>query len=178
MILSACTFDYSAGTTGTGTQPDIVMEDVEYVRVRDGDPIVRFTAEKAERWEEKQTMDLQSFSFEQFENHGDEINAAGSAGTAQVELDSLNIRLRDGVSIAVDSEDITIETVQLDWQDKERLLSGSAGEEVRVHRADGTSFTGRGFSADIRNRTWEFSGEVSGTYIQKDDEEEKEDDLQ
>jgi LPS export ABC transporter protein LptC len=147
------------------------MEDVEYVRVRGGDPQVRFMAENAERYENRQTMNLKKFAFEQFENNGVEINASGSAGEAKVELDSGNIELGGGVRIAVDSEDITIETSRLDWRDKERSLKGAPNGEVEIYRSDGTSFSGRGFTADARLRTWEFTSGVSGSYTETDDEE-------
>jgi LPS export ABC transporter protein LptC len=172
LLLASCSFDYGSGTDSENTQPDIVMNDVEYVRVRDGDPIVRFQAEKAERWEEKRNMELQQFSFEQFKDHSDETDALGRAGRASVELESGNIHLDSGVSIAIDSEDITIETSRLDWLDKEKILNGTEGEEVRVLRENGTSFVGHGFSADARSRTWQFSGVVSGSYIHDDDDDE------
>jgi LPS export ABC transporter protein LptC len=171
--MNACSFDYGETADENSGQPDIVMNDVEYVRVRNGDPQVRFNAELAERYEERQVMELRNFSFEQFDHHGDEINATGRAGTAHVELESGNIRLDGGVSIGVESEDITIETGRLDWKDKERTLVGGDRDEVRIFREDGTSFFGFGFFADVRNRTWEFSAGVSGTYIHEDDAEDK-----
>jgi LPS export ABC transporter protein LptC len=174
LIISACSFDYGDTAEEDSGLPDIVMADVEYVRVRGGDPQVRFRAELAERYEDRQVMELRNFTFEQFDHHGDEVNAVGHAGTAHVELDSGNINLRNGVSIAVESEDVTIETVKLDWKDKERILAGDTGDEVNILRENGTSFNGRGFTADARNRTWEFAGEVGGTYIHDDDEEETE----
>lgn len=168
LLFSGCTFDYGNAPVENANQPDIVMDNVEYVRVRGADPVVRFQARRAERYEKRQFMELQDFSFEQFENHGEAINASGRAGAASVELDSGNIRLEDGVSIAVDSEDITIETETLTWQDTDRVLSGMEEGEVKVFQENGTSFTGWGFTANVRNRTWEFSGGVEGTYIHDD----------
>ncbi|MDR3247930.1 MAG: LPS export ABC transporter periplasmic protein LptC [Treponema sp.] len=169
-----CSFDYGNSDSEDSEAPDIIMNDVEYVRVRDGDPQVRFRAELAERYEDKQLMELRDFTFEQFEKHGDEINAFGSAASARVELESGNIGLSGGVSLAVESEDIIIETQSLDWQDKERQLSGSPNAPVRIYRDDGTNFEGRGFKADVRNRTWEFSGPIGGAYFHEDDEDEDE----
>ncbi|MDR3140045.1 MAG: LPS export ABC transporter periplasmic protein LptC [Treponema sp.] len=169
----ACSFDYGSSESGSEDQPDIIMREVEYVRVRDGDPQVRFQAETAERFEKRQIMELRNFSFEQFEKHGDEINAVGRAGTASVELDSGDIQLGDGVRINVDSEDITIETSGLKWQDSERLLSGEADAQVDIKRSDGTSFTGTGFSTYTRERTWAFVSGASGTYVHEDDDEEE-----
>ncbi|MDR1239317.1 MAG: LPS export ABC transporter periplasmic protein LptC [Treponema sp.] len=171
LAVLGCTFDYGNEPVEDSNQPDIIMDNVEYVRVRNADPVVRFQARRAERYEKRQYMELRDFSFEQFENHGEDINASGRAGTASVELDSGNIRLEDGVSIAVDSEDITIETETLNWQDKERILSAGETEAVNILQEDGSNFTGWGFTANIRSRTWEFAGGVEGTYTQEDEEE-------
>ena len=174
-LLGSCSFDYGDAASDQGDLPDIVMKEVEYVRVRNGNPLVRFTAESAERYEKRQTMELTNFSFEQFEHQGSDINAVGRAGTASVELDSGNVRLRDGVRLEVESEDVTLETGGLDWEDQERLLSGGETEQVDMQRSDGTNFSGWGFSADIRNRTWGFASGINGTYIWEDEDEEEKD---
>jgi LPS export ABC transporter protein LptC len=163
-LLSACSFDYG-DSLEEDTGPDLIMNDVTYVRVRDGRPQVRFEAEYAERYEKRQIMELKNFKFEQFDTAGLEINSLGSVGQASIELESGNIHMSDGVWIEVDSEDITIETTALEWQDKERLIHGAEGDPVEVFRSDGTTFTGHGFSADARRRTWSFSGGVYGTYV-------------
>ena len=173
-IFCSCSFDYGAAGGPDKNKPDIVMENLEYVRVRGGDPLVRLQADHGERWEERQTMELKDFSFEQMENHGESVNAEGSAGTAAVQLNTGDISLQGGVKIRVNSEDVTISTSTLDWKDKEKTLTGGAGAEVDIVRSDGTSFTGYGFSADARNRTWSFSGEVMGKYVEKKKEKKKE----
>jgi LPS export ABC transporter protein LptC len=173
-LFFSCSFNYDTSPEEDKSQPDIIMRDVEYVRIRSGDPVARFQAESAERYEDRQTMNLSNFSFDQFESHGTEINASGSARDASVELDSGNIRMNGDVRIAVDSEDITIETSGLEWRDKERLLSANPDAPVEIFRSDGTRFAGVGFSADTRSRTWEFSGGVGGSYIDEDEDEEEE----
>jgi LPS export ABC transporter protein LptC len=166
----ACSFDYGDQDNSGKDQPDIVMENVEYVRVRSYDPQARFQAERAERYEERRIMELRNFSFEQFGNRGEDVNAIGKAGSASIEMDTMDIRLDNGVRLDVDSEDIAIETRWLEWKDQVRTLSGGREEEVNIYQENGTSFTGIGFRADARRRTWEFIGAVSGTYIHDDDE--------
>jgi LPS export ABC transporter protein LptC len=174
-VFGRCTFDYGDGASENDDQADIVMGNVEYVRMRDGDPVVRFRAQQAERYETRQTMELQNFSFEQFYGHGGEINATGSAGSGLVDLDSGNIQLERSIIISVDSEDITIETDSLSWEDEKRILAGSDGQTVDIQRSDGTVFSGRGFSADTRSRTWAFTGSVEGSYVDTEPEDEDED---
>jgi LPS export ABC transporter protein LptC len=170
LVLAGCTFDYGqSGTDETG--PDIVMRRVEYVRVRDGAPQVRFKADEAERWEKRQTMGLAGLSFEQFEKQGAEIDSQGNAGTAQVYLDSGNIDLSGGVRMEMKSEDLTIETAGLSWHDKDRRLHSGEEDTVDIQRPDGTFFQGRGFSADLRKQTWNFSGSVEGSYVYEEEED-------
>jgi LPS export ABC transporter protein LptC len=165
-----CSFDYGFATE-TVEQPDILMYDAEYVRVRGGDPVVRVEASRVERYDETQMMELNSFSFEQFEDHGATVNAEGDAGFATVEMNSGNVRLGGRVKLAVESEDLTIETDRLEWQDKERFLSGEENGPVDIYSSDGTSFKGWGFQADIRSKSWVFSGGVEGVYVHEDDDD-------
>jgi LPS export ABC transporter protein LptC len=174
MLFLACSFDYGETGQDNEDQPDIVMKDVEYVRMRDGYPVVRFSAEEAQRFEKKQAMELDHFRFEQFETHAENVSAVGNAGLASIELDSGNIHMKGGVRIEVESEDLAIATATLEWQDKERQLSTGEAERVDITRSDGTSFTGWGFSADARRRSWEFKNGVEGTYFDKDEDEESE----
>jgi LPS export ABC transporter protein LptC len=171
-LLIACSFDYGAGNDLENTRPDIVMENIEYVRVRGGDMLARFQAERAERWEERQIMELRNFSFEQMEDHGETVNVEGAAKAALVQIDTGDISFSGGVRVNIESEDLVISTEELEWKDKEKALKAGAGDEVGVQRSDGTSFTGIGFSAEIRSRTWSFAGEVKGSYVEKDEDEE------
>jgi LPS export ABC transporter protein LptC len=174
LLLCACSFDYGEVSSSSDELPDIVMEGVEYVRVRNGNPLARFRAESAERYEDRQVMELRNFTFEQFETLGEELNAAGSAGMATVALDTGNVQLREGIRIDVESENIIIETEHLDWQDKERILTAGEGQRVDMKRSDGTDFSGWGFSANIRDRTWGFSSGIQGAYFWEDEDEDAE----
>jgi LPS export ABC transporter protein LptC len=169
IFLTACSFDYGAGEGSESSRPDIVMENIEYTRVRGGDILARFRGEHAERWEDSQIMRIRNFSFEQMEDKGETVNVEGTAGAAEVQLESGDVTLFDGVVIRIESEDIIININGIEWKDKEKTLTGRASDKVDVQRSDGTSFTGIGVSADIRRRTWSFSGGVEGTYVEEDE---------
>jgi LPS export ABC transporter protein LptC len=172
LMAGSCTFDY--GETGNSERvlPDLVMENVEYVRIRSADPLARFTAERAERYEKQGLMKLQNYTFEQYGERGKEINVAGEGGTASVFIESGDISMTNNVKIEIDFEDIIMETEQLDWKDEPRILSAGEYNEVNIYRENGTSFTGIGLRVDARRRTWEFSGSATGKYINDEDEEE------
>jgi LPS export ABC transporter protein LptC len=174
--LLSCSFDYGNGNGEDMGLPDIVMDDVEYVRIRDGEPQVRFRAEQAERYEKRQLMEVRNFSFEQFTNHGERIDSTGQASSARIELDSGNIGISGGVSLSVDSEDIIIEAENLSWDDKGRQLAVAPEDTVQISRDDGTSFRGYGFRASTRSRSWEFSGSINGVYVYEEKDEDAVDD--
>jgi LPS export ABC transporter protein LptC len=167
-LVCSCTFDYGETESSERNLPDLVMEDVEYVRVRSANPIARFSAERAESYEKQGLMKLEKFSFEQYGDRGETTNVAGRAGNASVYIDTGDIFMENGVKLEVESEDIVIETMQINWIDNQRVLSSGEENEVYIYQQNGTSFTGIGLRADARRRTWEFSGPVSGTYVHQE----------
>ncbi|MCL2800412.1 MAG: LPS export ABC transporter periplasmic protein LptC [Treponema sp.] len=173
LFLISCTFDYGEFDASERTMPDLIMENVEYVRVKSADPILRFRAERAERYEKQGIMNLEHFSFEQFSGRSEEINTSGSAGFASIDMKSRDILIDNGVRIEVESDDIILETVQLNWIDSQRLLFSGTENEVNVLQKNSTNFTGLGLRVDTRNRTWEFSGGVSGAIELEDIDEEE-----
>jgi len=171
---ATCTFDYGETEAVGDDQPDLIMENVDYVRVRSKDPIARFRAERAERYENLGVMKLQNFTFEQYGERGEEVNAMGKAGFAEVDINTSDIHMDNGVRIEVATEDIVIDTKQLDWKDESHTLFTGDEDEVNILQDKGTNFVGVGLHADARRRTWEFLGEAGGTYVFDDDDEEAE----
>ena len=165
----SCTFDYGDTEPFDSDMPDLVMQNVDYVRVRSADPVARIQAQRVERYEERGLMKLENFSFEQFGDSGESVNATGSAGQASVEIASGNILMDNGVWLEVDSEDIIIETYQINWVDEDRTMSSGEREQVNIFQDNGTVISGTGLKADTRRRTWEFAGVVTGTYVYEDD---------
>jgi len=174
LITLSCTFDYGESESEERVLPDLVMINVEYIRVRAADPIAKVQAERAERYEKQGVMKLENFTFEQYGEKGSEVNTIGSAGNASVDINSGDIQMTNGVRLEVESEDIIIETNQLEWKDETHILSTGTEDEVNIYRENGTHFIGTGLTADARRRTFEFSSDVSGSYIQEDDEDEDE----
>jgi len=174
IFLAGCTFDYGELESVERDLPDLIMEHVEYVRVRSADPIARFEAERAERYEKQGVMKLEKFSFEQYGEHGNTVNATGIGGNASANINSGDVFMNNGVKLEVESEDIIIETFQLDWKDEKRILSSGDEIEVTISQQNGTRFTGIGLLANTRDRVWEFTGDSGGSYIFEDEEDAEE----
>ena len=171
-LFSGCSFDYGEKEPSEEEQPGLIMKNVEYIRVRSSDPKARFKAERAERYEKQGVMRIQNMTFEQYGARGKEINALGSAGYASVEIQSGDIFMDQNVKIDVETEDIIIETYQLEWRDEPHILSTPEENEVNIYQDNGTSFKGIGLYVETRRRQWEFKGNVGGLFVHDDDEEE------
>jgi hypothetical protein len=175
LVLAACSFDYGASGGDSENEPDVIMKDVEYVRMENALPLVRMRSREARRYEKKHAMEMDDFSFEQYNAPSSEtgeipdVNVRGRGASVKIETDSRNLSMAGGVSLDVESENFSLQTESLSWEDEERLLS--APGEVAITRSDGTRLSGRNLSADTRRRSWRFEGEVSGDIVEEDDEE-------
>ncbi|MDR1095508.1 MAG: LPS export ABC transporter periplasmic protein LptC [Spirochaetaceae bacterium] len=176
VLAAGCSFDYGNQEVEESALPDIVMVHLDYVRVRGGSPQARFIAERAERYDKRRTMELSVIQFEQYNLATGELDVKGTAGGAEVELGTGNVTLKNGIDLSVESEEITMETDWLAWNDGERTLKGREDAVVVIKQSGGTDFNGTGLSANVRSRQWEFSGGAEGAFEQDDDEEEGEED--
>jgi LPS export ABC transporter protein LptC len=168
----SCTFDYGNNESDSDDTPDLIMENVEYVRVKSADPLAKLQAERVERYEKQNMIKLQNTTFEQYGENGEEVNVSGKAGKATVEIDTGNIFMDSNVRIEVLTEDIILETPQFEWLNESKYLSTGNDNEVYVYRKNGTMFSGVGLQSDTRKREWEFQGSVRGTYIKEDEDTE------
>jgi LPS export ABC transporter protein LptC len=172
-LICACTFDYDLPADDKAlSEPDVVMKDVEYVRMVNAQPLVRLKADEVRRYEKKHAMELDNFSFEQFNaapsagEQAPEVNVLGSGRFASVQTDTGNLVLNN-VYVDVKSEEISLNTESLAWNDKERLLT--APGEVTITRPNGTKLSGRSLSADIRRRSWQFEADILGNIVEDND---------
>jgi len=170
-FIMACSFDYDT-VNEDNQDPDLIMKTVEYVRIEDGNPIIRVRADEVRRYEARHTMELDLFYFHQFNAAPEDakeipdINVRGNAGNARIETDTNNFSMQNGVFFEVKSEDITLETEDLSWKDKERHLT--APGKLTITRSNGTTLEGMGFSADTRKKSWEFESDVEGSIVDDD----------
>ena len=160
----ACSFQYPSAAGDEDTKPDIVMTELDYVRVRGGMRQAQFSAARAERYDKRRVMELRGLAFSQYNQKTGERDAEGEANFAEVELHTGNIKLREGINLRVDSEDVDILTESLEWNDEGKTLRGGAEENVMIRRNDGTDFRGKSLTVDVRSRRWEFASGGSGIY--------------
>jgi LPS export ABC transporter protein LptC len=171
LLTAACSFNYDT-QSGDNEDPDLIMEYAEYVRIENGNPVFKVNADEVRRYEAKHSMELDNFAFDQYNSAPEDyekipdINVRGFAGKARIETDTNNFFMSGGVYLEVNSEDVVLETGDLSWKDKERMLT--APGKLSITRSNGTTMEGTGFSADARKKSWEFESDVEGSIVDDD----------
>jgi LPS export ABC transporter protein LptC len=173
LFITSCSFNYGTKVEAEANLPDLTMTGLAYVHVKDGKPLVSFSAETADRYEKSQTMELQDAAFKQLQQENGktavEAAASGSADKVHIDTKTNNITLNGNVNVYSKQEDVTITSPTLSWENSQRMLSSGADDTVTITRKDGSSLEGEGFSANTRSRTWQFNGPVSGVYNNDND---------
>lgn len=168
-FLLSCSFNYDFFQKNED-DPNLVMENVEYVRIKNGNPEILVQAKEIRHNEAKHIIEIDNFSFNQYNSapEGQEaisgINARGKADYARLKTNTGDIEMAGDVIIVVASEDFTMETSKISWEDNDRKLY--APGTVIIKQSNGTTLKGTGFSADARNRCWEFASAVEGLVVE------------
>jgi len=166
---SSCTFVYSPPEAEEYDFPNITMEDLTYIRMKDGELSAKLEAETGDRYESKHLMKLKNYKFVQYNDNG-EADSDGHGGSAVIEISSNNIQMTDSVEINVESEDYVLKSEDLDWKDAPKTLESNGNSKVNIRRGNGTEVNGTGFFAEIRSRNWSFKSDVEGVYVNEEDE--------
>jgi LPS export ABC transporter protein LptC len=173
LLLSSCHFDYGNEEESSQHLPDITMNNLSYTHVEDGKPQVRFSAKTANRYENTHSMELEDYTFQQFDKGAGEVDAEGSGGKAKIDTDTLDATLENKVKIDIKTEKMSIEADALQWKNKEKTMTATDNSRVRVTDQNGSDFMGNGFQADANDRTFSFSGPIHGKYVHDDDSKDK-----
>jgi LPS export ABC transporter protein LptC len=160
-VLLGCSFSYrQEAAADAGDAPDYILTDTVYTISRREFDDITFSAEKAEFYTQKNLVTLEGVSFSQIDDQGS-ILTEGTADAASIDTDTLFTELSGDVSLYSVTEDISIRSEALFWDHENQELS-AADELVHILYSDGSSVSGRGFTADGAARSFEFAQSAEG----------------
>jgi LPS export ABC transporter protein LptC len=152
--------------------PDSVIVDFVHTSVRDGKPVFRLEAGRAEVYNKREETRLFNVYFQEYARDG----AVATEGWAEKTIfftDTENAEMAGDLLVYSSSEEAFVGSDYLYWDDSARTLTSRRDSAVTIEKDDGTTLRGLGFRADMATRSVEFSGSVSGTYVSEDDSEEE-----
>lgn len=169
---TACSLDYSQVTVSEEMSeqvPDSILHEFSYTVVEGGKPSVRVDAERAEFFEKSDRTYVTGLTFREYDEQG-ELVTEGTADYAEFHTDTESAELEGGLRFYSSTEEATVETEYLYWDNEEKLLTGREDDRVRIEEDSGSRLDGIGFEADVRRRLIDFAGPVSGRFVSDSDE--------
>lgn len=162
---SSCSLDYQEMAESLDDEtPALRMSSVTVVTVEEGRERFRIQAASLEDYENTFRRIIRGADFTEYTTGGDTA-ARGRADRIEFDTRSDNAVLEGNISFTSVNDKTTVSADYLEWNDKERRLSGRPGGEVFLERDNGTLVRGFGFSADFPSRIFRFSRSVSGRYV-------------
>ncbi|WP_319559578.1 LPS export ABC transporter periplasmic protein LptC [Marispirochaeta sp.] len=162
---SACSLEYQEMAESLDDEtPSLRMSSVTVVTVEEGWEKFRIKAESLEDYDNTLQRIIQGADFTEYNSDG-EVSAQGRADRIEFDTRSDNAVLEGSISFTSVSDKTTVAADYLEWNDKDRRLSGKPEGEVFLERDNGTRIQGFGFSADFPSRVFRFSRGVSGRYV-------------
>ena len=165
IVLSGCNPEYQELADSLDARtPSLRMEEVVVVSVEQGHERFRIEATELAEYDSAFRRVLENAEFTEY-TAGGEVSASGRARRISFDTRSDDAVLEGGVSFTSTEEKTSVAAEYLEWNDRERRLTGSEFGEVLLESEDGTRIRGSGFSADFPTRTFRFSGGVAGRYV-------------
>lgn len=144
--------------------PTTILYNFTQVQVKESKPLYRITGKEAQMFKKKKNDIMTSVQFQEFDQEGT-IITRGSADRVSYFSESENAELSGKILFSSDSEDGEIEASYLSWNHKDKTLKGNPDDIVVLNKKTGSTVTGTGFDANFKTKQIQFSGKISGTWI-------------
>ncbi len=164
LILVSCEDEQSV-SAALGEVPDTVSENFRQVTVSSTGRM-EIEAGRVESYGKKDVTVFLEALLREFDSTG-EKTLEGSAERIEITGDRDGFA-EGGIRIHDYSGDSSLEAEYLNWDNRERLLTGEG--KVRIESGDGLTITGDGFVADMARETYRFTEGVEGTLELNDDD--------
>ena len=178
LLGGGCSLNYSEAEMAESLSeelPNSIIRSYRFVDIRSGRSSFRIYAAEARMYHKAHETQLKDIFFQEINPDG-EVVTEGEASRATIFTQTDNVEMHGDISFSGSTQEATIISDYLFWNNEERRLEGNPEHTVTIIKADGSRIHGKGFSADAAGQRVEFSEAVEGVYIQDDDEEDQEND--
>lgn len=162
LLFSSCSLAEESSTLAQDELPEAVF--YNYQRKDFDETGLSFIAraERAEYFKEKRLLVIHSLSFEDIGEDGRTVTASGEAEEAYYYEDTGDAEVKGMVRIRSLEENASFETDRLKYFAATESLEGGPEDPVLVRVGEKLFLQGRGFFADVREKTFAFRGGVEG----------------
>ncbi|MBN2050154.1 MAG: LPS export ABC transporter periplasmic protein LptC [Spirochaetales bacterium] len=172
LFLGACRLDYQQAMVADELSegiPETILIDFTHSIIKNGIPMMVFSAVKAETYEESNKTTLEQVAFRQFNSLGEPVSE-GKADHAVLYSSTEDMELWGNIYFYSIGEESSIEADYLYWNDEEGTLTAREKDVVTIQRDSGTSIQGTGFQGHLYEKDILFRGKASGAWVEDEEE--------
>ena len=168
LLVVSCSLDYGQSQLTDEISddiPDTILTGVSHTVVRDNTVRFRISAQRVEAFAEQNRQYLYDVTFTEYDTAG-EIRTEGTADLADFQTDTEDVEISGNLRFYSVPDEAWLDARYLYWDSEERQLTSRPEESVSLERSDGTSISGRGFTAEMDRSVIIFTDGVSGTIVE------------
>ena len=172
ILLGGCSIDYNEAMIAENLAediPDTILYDFTRVEVKDGKPLYRLQAEKAESFEKQYISNLTSVLFQEFDEEG-EIITEGQADMVTYFTNTENAEMEGDLTFYSKREGGSVSGEYLFWENETKILKSKTEYTVELEKDSGSTITGTGFEADFTTEHIIFTGKTEGTWVDEEED--------
>ena len=162
----SCSIKYEDSFNAEKSVPEFKFEESELARYEKRNVTVSFSAEELEQYKNSSESFAKNIEFTSYKDDG-KISVQGSCGLLAANTDDEIYYLFDNINVYSNEEEVNFSSDSLKWEAKTDQLTSSRTDTVKIEK-DGTTIYGTGFSSSGIDKSFRFSGTVSGQIITKD----------
>ena len=172
LLLAGCCIDYDEAMIAEDLAediPDTILYDFTQVEVKDGKPLYRIQAEKAESFEKQYISNLTSVQFQEFDVEG-EIITMGWADRVTYFTNTEDAEMEGNLAFHSKREEGSVSGEYLYWENETKILKSKTEYTVELKKDSGSNITGTGFEADFTTEHIIFTGKTEGTWVDEEED--------
>ena len=162
----SCSIKYQDSFNAENSVPEFKFEESELTRYEKRKITVSFSAQELEQYKKSSESFAKNIDFTSFDDNG-EVSVQGSCDLLSANTDTETYLLFDNINVYSKKEAATFTSDSLRWDAKTEQLTSGRLDTVKIKKDDVTIY-GTGFSSSGIDKTFRFSGTVSGEIITKD----------
>ena len=162
----SCSIKYQDSFNAENSVPEFKFEESELTRYEKRKMTVSFSAQELEQYKKSSESFAKNIEFTSFDDNG-EVSVQGTCGLLSANTDTETYLLFDNINVYSKKEATTFTSDSLRWDAKTEQLTSGRLDTVKIKKDDATIY-GTGFSSSGIDKTFRFSGTVSGEIITKD----------
>ena len=164
--LTACEFNYEESMIAEDLDeevPETILRNFAQVMVRDSVPTFYIEAGESEAYGKLKETHFKEVHFQEYDREGTVVTD-GQADFAKMFNDTESVELWGNLYFYSQREGASLEGEYLFWDNERSTLSGKSDDRIQIVDDSGSIISGKGFSADSRNKSIKFENQVSGTW--------------